>query len=89
MAISLPRIEAVMHGRSSDDSGDRPPLRVFGHAGGRLTPLALDNAQRKLDATLFSVTTGGLTRKQIDEAELVTSVVMARFRAALRVFAAW
>lgn len=78
-----------MHGKSSDNTGDRPPLRVFGQAGGRLTPLALDNAQRKVDATLFSVATGGLTRKQIDEAELVTSVVLARLRAALQAIAAW
>lgn len=34
--------------------------------GGRLTPLAIDRARQRHDATLYSVAMGGMTQKQID-----------------------
>jgi hypothetical protein len=50
----------------------------------RLGPLALDNAKRKLDPTLFSIAVDGLSQKQIDEAALAAASGFARLRSALR-----
>lgn len=51
---------------------------------GRLAPLALDNAKRRIDPMLFSVTVGGLRQKQIDEVDLTSIFSMKRIRSAIR-----
>ena len=89
MAISLRNRDGGMQDRSSDEVGTRRPQCLHGHVGGRLAPLALDIAQFKIDATLLSLTVGGLTQKQIDEFEFVPSVLLARVRAAIRAVLLW
>lgn len=71
-----------MQRRSSGMGGQG--YRALGHMNGRLAPLALDNAQRKLDVTLLSVTVGGLSREQIDGLQFVPSGLLARILEAVR-----
>ena len=63
---------------------DGQGYRALGHMNGRLAPLALDNAQRKLDATSLSVTVGGLSRQQIDDVQFVPSGLLARILETVR-----
>ena len=57
---------------------------------GRIMPLAFDEAAERLDAAVFSVATGGLSRRQISEAPIflspshVATVVLRRIRSAVR-----
>lgn len=83
MAISSRRRDADMQIDASGVADSGRWQRVFGGVAGRLSPLALDNAHRKLDATLYSVTVGGLTQEQIDAAQLAGSSVLERVRAAI------
>lgn len=54
----------------SDDASLRRNRWVIPPQVGRLVPLTLHSAERELDATVYAVTTGGLSQKQIDEIPL-------------------
>ena len=59
--------------KGPDGSDDAPCKRnrwVIPPQVGRLVPLTLHFAERELDATVYAVTTGGLSQKQIDETPL-------------------
>jgi hypothetical protein len=76
--------------KPSEKAGIRFPPGISAHCAGRLAPLALDNAKRKIDSALFSVTVGGLSQKQIDEVNFAATFKLERFRAAtLALFAGW
>lgn len=84
MAISSPNPEVDRPVKAQDRIGNGRSPYPLGHVAGRLAPLALDNAQRKHDAMLYSVAVGGLTREQINEVSFVGPVALGRLRAAIR-----
>ncbi len=78
-----------MQHKMSEHLGDGRPQFLFGPFVGRLAPLALDNAQRKLDPTLLTLTLGGLSQEQIDGVDFVPSAFLERFRTAVRAMMFW
>lgn len=52
------------------------------HCGGRLTPLALANARRKIDPTQVSVAVSGLSQSQIEAVDFTALFKLDRCRAA-------
>lgn len=83
MAISsrIPEVDRPV--KALGRIGGERAILPLGHVTGRLTPLALDNAQRKQDALLYSVAVGGLTRDQIASVDLLSLLTLGWFRAAM------
>lgn len=53
------------------------------HHAGRLTPLALANARRKIDPTVVSIAVSGLSQSQIEAVDFTAIFKLDRCRAAL------
>lgn len=75
-----PEADVGRGGRGPSHRAPRPAV----HVAGRLAPLALDRAAQELDPTLFSVTLGGLDRRQIAALRPLPSRLAIGLRAALR-----
>lgn len=67
----------------SDDASLRRNRWVIPPQVGRLVPLTLHSTVREFDATIYGVTTGGLSQKQIDETPLWDALSITPLKSAM------
>ena len=76
--------ETVRHAGPARGAGTGLPLGPSAHYASRMAPLALKNAERKMDPVLCAVTLGGLSRDQIGRVDFAALRRLARVPLAIR-----